>query len=596
VEQQNSVNKRIQLLRQEMEKEGLLAYIIPSADPHQSEYVAEHYKSRAFISGFTGSMGTVIITLTKSCLWTDGRYFIQAANQISDSEVELFKMAEPGVPTYQEWLKENILSGERIGFDQRLFSVNDIKTLKNIINNEEVEFVGDNDLINRIWLDRPSLPKEKIFYHDVKYTGLTSSEKIDVVRKKLEKNDSNVYLLSSLNDIAWLFNIRGNDIAYTPIAYAYAIISMHQALLYIDLEKVPQDVRKKLEDQSIEIKPYNSVFEDITNLTKNCSVLYDPTKLNYGLKAMIHSSSKIIEVDEPTAFIKAQLNKTEITNLKKCQINDGVACVKFLYWLNNSVKQGNITETIAAEKLTSFRQQLPLYIEDSFGTIPAYQENAAMMHYNPYEATPKVLEPRGLFLIDSGGQYYNGTTDITRTIVLGELTEEERHDFTLVVKSHIALNLLIFLHGSTGSNLDAIARQTIWQEGMDYKCGTGHSVGYLLGVHEGPARIRRGTNDVILEEGMYLTNEPGIYKENKHGIRIENDILVKEVMNTSDGRFMSFDVISYCPIDLKGIDASMLTSAEKKWLNEYHQEVYNKLSPYLTKEECSWLQTNTTAI
>ncbi|GKX28218.1 Xaa-Pro aminopeptidase [Vallitalea longa] len=590
-----TVNERIELLRKEMKKNGLTAYIIPSADPHQSEYVAEHYKSRAYISGFTGSLGTVIVTLTESCLWTDGRYFIQAAKQISDSEVVLYKMLEPGVPTYQEWLKENIEHGEKIGFDQRLFSVNDIKMLKNIIG-DKIELVGNIDLISNIWTNRPPLPMDQVFYHDIEYTGQTALEKINTVRAEMKKKEAQVYLMSSLNDIAWLFNIRGNDIIYTPITYAYSIITLTQAILYIQLSKVPDKVRKTLEEQNIIIKPYTDIFADIETITKDSSVIYDPAILNYGLKSMIAPSSRIIESIEPTALIKAKLSKKEIENLKQCEINDGAALVKFLYWLEKNVPNGNVTEFSASEKLTNFRQELPLYIEDSFATIAAYKGNAAMMHYKPEESTAKTLKPEGLLLVDSGGQYYNGTTDITRTIVLGDITEEERHDFTLVLKSHIALAKLIFLHGSTGSNLDAIARQPIWQEYMDYKCGTGHSVGYLLGVHEGPSRLRKEHNNVVIEAGMYLTNEPGIYKENKHGIRTENSILSKDILNNSDGYFMGFDVISYCPIDLKGIDESMLTNDEKKWLNNYHQEVYDKLSPYLKEEECLWLKTQTKSI
>ncbi|GMQ59355.1 aminopeptidase P family protein [Vallitalea sediminicola] len=591
-----TVNERIKLLRQEMKKEGLSAYIIPSADPHQSEYVAEHYKSRAYISGFTGSVGTVIITMSDSCLWTDGRYFIQAEKQISDSEVVLYKMLEPGVPTYQEWLKDTVKTGERIGFDQRLFSVNDMKILKNVIHNDKIEFVGNIDLLSKIWADRQPLPNSPIYHHDIKYTGLDSTQKINIIRTEMKRKDSEIYLISSLNDIAWLFNIRGNDILHTPITYAYGIITMTEAILYVQLDKVPEDVSKILEEQNIVLKSYDDIFDDIKILTKDLTVIYDPTMLNYGLKSMIDSSSRIVETLEPTALVKAKLNETEIKNLKDCETEDGVALVKFLYWLEKAVPSGNITEITAAEKLASFRKENPLYIEDSFATIPAYQENAAMMHYKPDVANTKTLNSKGFFLLDSGGQYHNGTTDITRTIVLGDITEEERHDYTLVLKSHIALARLIFLYGSTGSNIDVIARQPIWQEYMDYKCGTGHSVGFLLGVHEGPARIRKGSSDVIIEEGMYLTNEPGIYKENKHGIRIENSILVKEVMNNSDGRFMAFDTISYCPIDIKGIDITMLTTAEKDWLNNYHTQVYNKLSPYLNEEECSWLQSQTKSI
>ncbi len=593
---QHTVNERIKLLRKEMKKEGLTAYIIPSADPHQSEYVAEHYKSRAYISGFTGSAGTVVITLSDSCLWTDGRYFIQANHQIKDSKVELYKMNIPGVPTYQEWLKEHIESGQRIGFDARLFSVNDVRNLKKEVGNDTIELIGELDLIGRIWTDRPLVPMKPVFYHDVEYTGLSTRDKIDAIREVMSKKKSDIYIMSSLNDIAWLFNIRGGDIAFTPVTYAYAMVTMDDAILYIHAEKLPDDVRKKLEEQSVIIKPYNAIFDEVHEATHKLSVIYDPAKLNSALKAKIHATSHFVETHELTMMMKAQMNETEIKNLKNCQIRDGVALVKFLYWLEKAVHTDKLTEIATADKLREYRRQQDRYIEDSFDTISAYEGNAAMMHYKADEATAKVLEPRGLYLIDSGGQYYDGTTDITRTIVLGDITEEERRDFTLVLKAHIALNRIVFLYGVTGTNLDIIARQPIWQAHMDYKSGTGHSVGYLLGVHEGPARIRMEMVDFVLEEGMLLTNEPGIYKENKHGIRTENSILVTEIANNECGRFMAFDVISYCPIDLKGIDVSMLTTEEKEWLNNYHQETYDKLSSYLSGDEQNWLRTQTRCI
>ncbi|QUI25053.1 aminopeptidase P family protein [Vallitalea pronyensis] len=588
-----TVNERIALLREEMKKEGLSAYIIPSADPHQSEYVADYYKSRAYISGFTGSAGTVVITLTDSCLWTDGRYFIQAEQQISHSDMVLYKMRIPGVPTYQEWLRDHMESGQRIGFDQRLFSVNDVKDLQEVIANDSITCVGDFDLMSRIWTDRPPLPKATIFYHDIAYTGQSAEEKIQAIRQVMTEKKADVYLMSSLNDIAWLFNIRGGDIAYTPVTYAYAMLTQDEAVLYLQLEKLPESVRLCLEEQAVVIRPYDQILDDIRETTENTWVIYDPSKLNNALRMKVHPSSHLIETHDPVMMMKAQLNETEIKNLKNCQIKDGVALVRFLYWLEKAVATEHVTEMTAAEQLSAFRKQQALYIEDSFDTISAYKGNAAMMHYKAEEETAKVLEPRGLYLVDSGGQYYDGTTDITRTIVLGDITEEERRDFTLVLKAHIALNRLVFLHGATGTHIDSIARQPMWQAYMDYKCGTGHSVGYLSGVHEGPASIHMRMQDIVLEEGMLLTNEPGVYKENKHGIRIENDMLVTEVAKNDDGRFMAFDVISYCPIDLKGIDVSMLTTEEKTWLNNYHQEVYDKLSAYLTTDEQKWLATQT---
>ncbi|MGE7694330.1 aminopeptidase P family protein [Lysinibacillus sp. NPDC094177] len=591
-----NIKDRVEKLRQLMKENQMDAYIIPSFDAHQSEYVAEHWKCRQWISGFTGSAGTVVITLDDAGLWTDGRYYIQAEKQLEGSGIRLFRMMDPGVPFYTEWLADVLKEGSIVGFDGNVFSIKLVKKMEKDLEAKRIVLNMNQDLIGGLWEDRPDVPKGPIFTHDVKYAGKSRVEKLNEVREEMKIKGANYYIFTALDDIAWLLNIRGADVPNNPVAIANVIVAEHKCYLFIDSCKVPSLVKLELETEGIELKANHEIQTFLGNLSSGDAIILDSNKTNITLYNAINSNTKKIESPDITTNLKAIKNEVEIKNLKWCEIKDGLAMVKFIKWLKNFVDKEEITEITAEEKLEDFRMGQEGYFGPSFDTIAGYKEHAAMMHYKANKETQYTLKNEGLFLIDSGGQYYDGTTDITRTIVLGKLTDDQKRDFTLVLKGFIALSSVKYLYGATGSNLDVLARQPIWQYGLDYKCGTGHGVGFFLNVHEGPQSIRNNNNDVILEKGMIITNEPGIYLEGKYGIRIENMMLVVEDEKTEFGQFMKFEAITYCPIDLDGIDKDMLTESEKQWLNNYHQEVYTKLSPYLNEEERVWLREETREI
>ncbi|MCR2043933.1 aminopeptidase P family protein [Anaerosalibacter massiliensis] len=588
-----NVNNKISKLRKLMDEKGIDAYIIPTYDAHQSEYVGEHWQSRVWISGFTGSAGTVVVTKDEAGLWTDGRYFIQAENQLKGSEIKLFKMGIPGYPTYIEWIKDNLEKGETLGFDGKVFPQSDVESMSEELSNKGIKFVEEYDLIDEIWTDRPELPMDEIFIHDAKYTGKTPEEKLEDVRKEMKKLEVEYYILGSLDDIAWVYNVRGKDVKYNPVVTSYAFISMDKAYLFIHKTKVPEEVEEFLNENGIEIREYEEVRNYVENIEKGSRVFIDPSKVNRWLYNGIPKECKVVGGTNITTNLKAIKNSVEIKNLKNSYVKDGVALVKFLYWLDKNLGKTTISEISVADKLEEFRSEQEDFVEPSFATIAAYKDHAPMMHYSATEDSDYTLEKEGMLLIDSGGQYLDGTTDITRTIILGPITEEEKKDFTLTLKGHINLIKARFLYGATGSNLDVLARFPLWQEGIDYKCGTGHGVGFFLNVHEGPHRFAPIPNKVRLEEGMVITIEPGVYKEGKHGIRIENDIVVRKDIVTESGQFMKFETISYCPIDLEGVDVELLDEDERQWLNNYHSEVYEKLSPYLNEDEKEWLKNET---
>ncbi len=588
------IDERVAGLRSLMKEHGIKAYIVNTSDPHQSEYVADHYKARVWISGFTGSAGTVVITQDKAILWTDGRYFIQAEKQLEGSEIKLFKMGIPGFPTYTEWLTENLEKGNTLGFDGKIVPQSDVERLEKALNKKDIKFIDEYDLVGEIWEDRPSAPSSKAFVHDVKYTGKTAKEKIEDVREKMKKKDATHFIIGSLDDIAWVYNIRGRDVANNPVIISYAMISQDDAWLFVDENKIDEDVREYLSENGVKIDDYDKVIDHVKAIEKGSRVFVDVNRINTWLYKGIPSECEIIRGRNITTELKGIKNPTEIKNQKNAYIKDGVALVKFMYWLDKNVGKTTITEVSASDKLEDFRREQEGFIEPSFDTIAAYKENAAMMHYKAEEGKSNYeLKPERMFLVDSGGQYYDGTTDITRTIVLGEISEEEKRDFTLTLKSHINLINARFLYGATGTSLDAIARYPLWQEGSDYKCGTGHGVGFLLNVHEGPHGLSMKSGNVVFEKGMVVTVEPGVYKEGKHGIRLENVAVVEEDIKTDSGQFMKFEAMSYVPIDLDGVDVKLLSEEERKWLNNYHEEVYNKLSPYLTEEEKEWLKRET---
>lgn len=590
------VKKRIEKLRSLMKENKIDAYIIPSFDAHQSEYVADHWKGRQWISGFTGSAGTVVITLDDAGLWTDGRYYIQAEKQLEGSGIRLFKMADLGVPSYTEWLKNTLKEGSTVGFDGSVFSVDLFKGMEKAFKSKNIKIKIEKDLIDEIWEDRPEIPKELVFLHGIKYAGKSRAEKLNKVKANMSSKGANYYLLTSLDDIAWLLNIRGNDVPNNPVVISNVLVAENKCYLFVDASKVTHDIRLELETDGIKIKGYNEIHQILNQLTIDDSVIFDANKTSISMYNSINSDAAKLEEPNITTALKAIKNEVEIENLRNCQVSDGLAMLKFIKWLKESVNREKITEISAQEMLESFRRQQDLFVEPSFDTIAGYKDHAAMMHYKANKETQYTLKDEGFFLVDSGGQYFNGTTDTTRTIVLGKLTEEEKRDFTLVLKGHIALSSVKFLEGATGSSLDVLARQPIWEYGLDYKCGTGHGVGFFLNVHEGPQGFRKEPNSVKLEKGMVITNEPGIYKEGKHGVRTENIMLVVEEEKTEFGQFMSFEAITYCPIDLDGIDKDMLTDKEKQWLNDYHKMVYKRLSPYLDDEHKAWLKKETREI
>lgn len=595
------IKQRIENIRDLMKEKNIYAYIVPSSDYHQSEYVGDYFKSREFMSGFTGSAGTLIISMDEAGLWTDGRYFIQAENELKDSGIKLFKMGEEGVPTIEEYLLEKLPKNSTLGFDGRVMSVKEGQSLANKLAFKGINIEYKYDLVNDIWEDRCSLPTEKAFLLGTEYSGESFSDKLSRIRAVMKEKKATTHILASLDDIAWLFNIRGRDVKSNPVVLSYAVITIDSVYLFIDKNKIGKDIRAELSKENVQIKGYEEVYEFIKNIDENEVVLIDTSKVNYAIYNNIPSNVQKIEERNPSILFKSIKNEIELKNIRNSHIKDGVAFTKFMYWLKNNIGKIEITEISATQKLEEFRREQDKFIEPSFSTIAAYKDHAAMMHYSATEESNYKLEPRDLFLVDSGGQYFDGTTDITRTIALGPIPENVRKDFTNVVRGMIRLSKAKFLYGCRGYNLDILARGPLWEEGVDYKCGTGHGIGFVLNVHEGPNgfrwKVREDIDDsCILEEGMVTTNEPGVYVENSHGIRIENEIVVRKAEKNEYGQFMDFEVITFAPIDLDAIDESLILKDEKVYLNNYHKQVYDKISPYLNEEEKQWLKTYTREI
>ena len=574
------MSEKLIAMRHAMADKGIDAYIIPGSDAHQSEYIADYWRTRHWLSGFTGSNGLIAVTEKAAGLWTDGRYFIQAEKQLAGSGIKLFKMNEPNVPTYSKWLADNLPQNAKVGFDGRVLSVAELGVLKRDFAHKKISFHYDDDIAGALWKDRPPLPAAPAFAHDIKFTGKYTMDKLAEVRAKMKKRRVDLYLTAALDEIAWLANIRGNDIANTPVVYAYLLVAMDNAWLFIDEKKIsfPLDLT---------ICPYEDIFGHLEKVSG--SLLYQPDAISVKLFNAIPKTAKPVKGQSIIAGLKAVKNETEIKNFRNAFIKEGVVMVRFLKWLDES-DVSNIDEIEVQNKISDLRKTGEHSLGDSFTSIAAYGENAALMHYSPAPKNCSKLRPEGFLLVDTGGQYLDGTTDITRTISLGDITKEMRRDFTLVLKGHIALASAKFLQGASGVHLDVLARQYIWEAGMDYKSGTGHGLGFCLGVHEGPQNISMRVKEQKLLPGMICTNEPGIYKEGRFGIRTENVLLVKELERNEHGTFLGFEVISYCPIDTKAIDMSLLTAKEMEYLNEYHQLVYEKLSPLLSQEERDWLE------
>ena len=592
----NVNQERIAKLQQEMQKEGMDLYLVPTADFHQSEYVGDYFKARAWLSGFTGSAGTLIVTKEEACLWADGRYFIQAAKQLEETGVTLMKMGEEGVPTVEEYIEEKLPEHGCLGCDGRTIHVAEGKEFQEILKKKSGSLKCQKDLVGSIWEDRPEMSKESVYLLDTKYAGKSREEKISEVRAAMEKAGANVHLISSMDDIVWLLNIRGNDIVCNPVVMSYVMMNMENVNFYVQEEAVAKEVKEELEKAGVALYPYFQVYEDVKNLKETDKIMVEDVCTNFTLYESIPQHTEVIFEKNPAAVLKGNKNPVEQENIRLAHIKDAKAMCRFIYWLKKNVETGEITEYSAAKKSEAFRREDADCLDLSFETICAYGPNAAMCHYAPTEDECAKVEPKGFFLIDSGGQYWQGTTDITRTIAVGELTREQKEHFTLVLQGHIRLAMAKFLYGCSGANLDVIVREPLWERGLDFNHGTGHGVGYLLNVHEGPQNInwrlnnkgRRG-NTVPFEEGMLTSNEPGLYLEGRYGIRTENLMLCKKAEKNGYGQFMEFETVTWVPYEREAILPEMLTKAELDWLNAYHKHVYETIGPLLGEEERAWL-------
>lgn len=584
--------KNLEALRAVMRSKRVSAVIVPGTDPHQSEYVNDHWKLRDWVTGFTGSNGTAVVTLDAAGLWTDSRYFLQAEIQLADSGVVLYKEDMPGEPTINEWLAEHLGENDVLAVDGRLFSLVQASRLEQFCGENGFRFAADFDPFKGIYEGRPELPLGTIFEHEVQYVGESTESKIERVLAEVEKQGAEALLLSALDEIAWIFNIRCNDVDYNPVAISYAYVSEDRNVLFIDPRKVDAKAAEYLKSCNIEVLPYDGLQEFLGKL-KNVTVMLDPNKTSDTVARWILNCG-VVYAASPVALPKAVKNEVQIEGTRKAMERDGAALVKLYMWLEKAVAEGGVNELDVAAKAIEFRSESPLYRGESFGMIPGYKEHGAIVHYSATEESASDLKPEGLLLVDTGAQYLDGTTDITRTVALGTPTEEERHDYTLVLKGHVALGSAIFPEGTRGSQLDALARQFLWKECMTYWHGTGHGVGHFLNVHEGPQNIRLNENPAVLVEGMITSDEPGLYKAGKYGIRIENLVLARNYRETEEfGKFMNFEVLTLFPYDSKLIDLAMLSDEELAWVNNYHKTVRERLTPYLNAEQQAWLNEKT---
>lgn len=595
-----NISERLTALRCKMEQDGIDIYIVPSDDFHQSEYVGEYFKARHFISGFTGSAGTAVITKEKAGLWTDGRYFIQAEKELSGSEIVLYRSGDPGVDTIEQFLEKELTQGGVIGFDGRTTGVNTGKRYAAIAAGKQGKVSCQSDLVGKIWKARPSLPGEKVFLLDEKYSGESTASKLQRVREKMKEASADVHLLASLDDIAWLLNLRGNDIAYCPLFLSYLLVYEDHAELFADEKKFPDDVLKELEKNHILLKPYNSIYDAVHVLDSSNRIMLDPDRVNYTLYHSIPQGVSVLEHENPEILMKSVKNDIEIVNIQEAHLKDAVAHTKFMYWLKHVADTDEtVTEISASDKLESFRAQQDGYLGPSFAPISAFKEHGAIVHYSATPESNATLRKGGMLLTDTGGHYWEGSTDITRTVAFGEISDREKEDFTLTARAMLRLMNTVFLHGCSGANLDCIAREVFWKERVNFNHGTGHGVGYLLNIHEAPINFRwkeGATPAPALERNMIITDEPGIYIEESHGVRLENELLVCADENNEYGQFMHFEPLTYVPIDLDALLPEQMSAEEREMLNSYHRAVYEKVSPYLDEDEKNWLKCYTRSI
>lgn len=585
----STINNRIAALRAHIAQEQIQAFIIPSTDPHLSEYVAPHWQSREWISGFTGSAGTVVVTAKDAGLWTDSRYFLQAARQLEGTCITLYKEMLPETPNIPEFLSAHLQEGDCVGIDGKMFSAEEVEHLQKELKKSGICIKSIADPMQLLWTDRPAMPLAPAFVYDTKYAGMSFTEKLPAVRQAMEATGADSLLLSALDEIAWLLNIRGNDVHCNPVVVSYLLIEKDKVNYFVQPQKVTPELAEYFSANGISVHPYEEIGDYLNSFNAH-SILMNPAKTNYAIYSAIRPGCLIINGASPVALLKAIRNKQEIAGIHAAMQRDGVALVKFLKWLDEAVPAGKETEISVDKKLHTFRAAQPLYMGESFDTIAGYKEHGAIVHYEATPETDVTLKSEGFLLLDSGAQYLDGTTDITRTIALGPLTEEEKTDYTLILKGHIALAMAVFPEGTREAQLDVLARMPIWKERMNYLHGTGHGVGHFLNVHEGPQSIRMNENPVALQPGMVTSNEPGVYKAGSHGIRTENLVLTVPAGEGMFGKYLKFETLTLCPICRKGIIKELLTAEEIGWLNDYHRTVYEKLSPDLNNDEREWLK------
>lgn len=588
---------RISALREQMKLHHIDAYIIPSTDPHLSEYPASRWKSRAWVSGFTGSAGTVVITSDKAGLWTDSRYFIQAETELTGTGINLYRQGLPDTPSYTEFLIQTLSCGSTVGFDAQCFGAGEAQNLIAAFKRKKINIESSYDLIEAIWKDRPSIPQEPFFAYPAEYAGATTEEKLNRVNNALHQAGADCTVLCTLDEIAWTFNIRGTDVSYNPVVVSYAFVSENENVLFVEREKLEKETADALMYAGVIIADYNKIIPYLNNLKEDTIILVDKAKTNLSVYNAIPQHCTKVETASPVALLKSVKNETELKGFRNAMVKDGISLTKFFMWLEASLAGGEpLTEIQITEQLTAFRSEQPFYVSDSFGTICGYNEHGAIVHYSATPETASVVRNEGMLLIDSGAQYFDGTTDITRTVALGEPNEAMIKDFTRVLKGHISLGKCKFPQGTRGSQLDILARKALWDNGLNYLHGTGHGIGHFLNVHEGPQSIRMDENPVTLQPGMVLSNEPGLYRTGEYGIRIENLIRVQEDSETEFGKFYSFETLTLFPIDRKLIDPAMLSVRERAWLNKYHQFVFDTLTPHLNADEQAWLKQQTAEI
>ena len=590
----STIIERLALLRKEMKAAGLSAYIIPSSDAHLSEYTPDRFKSRAWISGFNGSAGTVVVTLDKAGLWTDSRYFLQAGEQLKDSSIELFKMGVPGVPTIEGFLAAELPAGAVVGADGTCLSFAEADDTERKLAIYGIEYRLTQDLIERVWADRPALPDQPLFLHPEEYSGASAKERIEAVRGKLRAQGANATIITMIDELAWVFNVRGNDVSFNPVAVGFGYIGEKEAVIFVAPAKVPEEVRSYLTANGVTLKGYAELDGFIAALPADVRLLVDTKRITYHIYSLIPTHCRKIEGVSALTQLKAIKNGTEIACLRKVMARDGASLTRFFKWLEEALGRGETyTEYELGIRLNEFRAKDDKFYGDSFGTICGYLGNGAIVHYSAQKDTAATVRPEGVLLLDSGGQYVDGTTDITRTVALSAPSEELRTDYTLVLKGHIQLALVQYLEGTRGSQLDILARHALWQQGLNYGHGTGHGVGFFLNVHEGPQNIRMEVNPTPLELGMITSNEPGLYRSGKYGIRIENLVITELREETEFGRFFGFETVTLCYLDNQLVRKDLLTAEEIAWYDAYQERVYQTIAPLLSSDEVAWLRSKT---